>query len=46
MRPVVWVPADAAAVAAGADEVAAAFAAAGATVRRNGSRGMFWLSHW
>ena len=43
MSPVVWVPADAAAVAAGADEVAAAFAAAGATVRRNGSRGMLWL---
>jgi formate dehydrogenase iron-sulfur subunit len=39
----VWVPADAAAVAVGADEVAQAFTAAGATVRRNGSRGMLWL---
>ena len=29
--------------AVGADEVAEAFAAAGATVRRNGSRGMLWL---
>ena len=32
----VWVPCDAAARAVGADEVAEAFAAAGATVRRNG----------
>ena len=39
----VWVPCDAAARAVGADEVAEAFAAAGATVRRNGSRGMLWL---
>lgn len=39
----VWVPCDAAAVSVGADEVAAAFAAAGATVRRNGSRGLLWL---
>lgn len=39
----VWVPADAAAISVGADEVAAAFAAAGATVRRNGSRGLLWL---
>ena len=39
----VWVPCDAAAVAVGADEVAEAFAAAGATVRRNGSRGMLWM---
>ena len=39
----VWVPGDASAVAVGADEVAGAFAAAGATVRRNGSRGMLWL---
>ena len=39
----VWVPCDAAAVSVGADEVADAFAAAGATVRRNGSRGMLWL---
>ncbi|MCA1784316.1 MAG: formate dehydrogenase, partial [Intrasporangiaceae bacterium] len=42
-RTTVWVPCDAAAVSVGADEVAAAFAAAGATVRRNGSRGMLWL---
>jgi len=39
-EPTVWVPCDAAAVSVGADEVAEAFAAAGATVRRNGSRGM------
>lgn len=39
----VWVPCDAAAVSVGADEVADVFAAAGATVRRNGSRGMLWL---
>ncbi|WP_432476477.1 NADH-ubiquinone oxidoreductase-F iron-sulfur binding region domain-containing protein [Nocardioides sp. GXQ0305] len=38
----VWVPADAAAVSVGADEVADALTAAGATVRRNGSRGMLW----
>jgi formate dehydrogenase iron-sulfur subunit len=38
----VWVPADAAAVSVGADEVAQALEAAGATVRRNGSRGMLW----
>ena len=39
----VWVPADAAAISVGADEVAAAFAAIdGVTVRRNGSRGMLW----
>ncbi len=38
----VWVPADAAAVSVGADEVARALADAGATVRRNGSRGMLW----
>ncbi|HHU08992.1 MAG TPA: formate dehydrogenase [Intrasporangiaceae bacterium] len=43
MSTTVWVPCDAAAVSVGADEVAAAFAAAGATVRRNGSRGMLWL---
>lgn len=42
-RPTVWVPCDAAAVSVGADAVADAFAAAGATVRRNGSRGMLWL---
>jgi len=42
-EPTVWVPCDAAAVSVGADEVAEAFAAAGATVRRNGSRGMLWL---
>ena len=41
--PTVWVPCDAAAVSVGADEVADAFGAAGATVRRNGSRGMLWL---
>ena len=40
---VLWVPGDAAAVSVGADEVAAAFAAAGAVVKRNGSRGMLWL---
>lgn len=39
----VWVPRDAAAKALGADDVAAAFAAAGAEVVRNGSRGMIWL---
>ena len=39
----VWVPCDAAAVALGADDVAEAVAAAGVTVRRNGSRGMLWL---
>jgi formate dehydrogenase iron-sulfur subunit len=39
----VWVPCDAAAVSVGADEVARALEAAGATVRRNGSRGMLWL---
>jgi formate dehydrogenase iron-sulfur subunit len=43
MTATVWVPCDAAAVSVGADEVAAAFAAAGAVVRRNGSRGMLWL---
>jgi formate dehydrogenase iron-sulfur subunit len=37
-----WVPCDAAAVSVGADDVAAALEAAGATVRRNGSRGMLW----
>jgi formate dehydrogenase iron-sulfur subunit len=41
--PAVWVPCDAAAVSVGADDIAAAFAAAGAIVRRNGSRGMLWL---
>ncbi len=39
----VYVPGDAAAVSVGADEVAAAFEAAGAHVVRNGSRGMLWL---
>jgi formate dehydrogenase iron-sulfur subunit len=39
----VWVPCDAAAVSVGADAVAAALEGAGATVRRNGSRGMLWL---
>ncbi len=39
----VFVPGDAAAVSVGADEVAAAFEAAGVTVVRNGSRGMLWL---
>ncbi|MFL6167835.1 MAG: NADH-ubiquinone oxidoreductase-F iron-sulfur binding region domain-containing protein [Ornithinibacter sp.] len=39
----VWVPCDAAALALGADAVADAIAAAGITVRRNGSRGMLWL---
>ncbi|HMM93785.1 NADH-ubiquinone oxidoreductase-F iron-sulfur binding region domain-containing protein [Phycicoccus sp.] len=43
MSTTVWVPCDAAAVSVGADAVAEAFAAAGATVRRNGSRGMLWL---
>jgi formate dehydrogenase iron-sulfur subunit len=38
-----WVPCDAAAVSVGADEVATALEAAGATVRRSGSRGMLWL---
>ncbi len=40
----IWVPADAAAVAVGADAVAAALAEVdGVTVRRNGSRGLLWL---
>ena len=39
----VFVPGDAAAVSVGADDVAAAFEAAGAQVVRNGSRGMLWL---
>jgi len=39
----VFVPADAAAVSVGADEVAAAFETAGAQVVRTGSRGMLWL---
>ena len=39
----VVVPADAAAVSVGADEVAVAFEAAGAQVVRTGSRGMLWL---
>ena len=38
-----WVPCDAAAVSVGADDVALALEAAGASVRRNGSRGMLWL---
>jgi len=39
----VFVPGDAAAVSVGADDVAAAFEAAGAQVVRTGSRGMLWL---
>ncbi|MEI2713202.1 MAG: hypothetical protein V9G04_07850 [Nocardioides sp.] len=39
----VWVPLDAAAVSVGADDVADAFAAAGASVKRNGTRGLLWL---
>ncbi len=40
---IVYVPCDSSAVAVGADEVAAAFAAQDeVTVRRNGSRGMLW----
>jgi len=39
----VFVPGDAAAVSVGADDVAAAFEAAGSQVVRNGSRGMLWL---
>ena len=42
MSPVCWVPRDAAALSVGAGEVAAALAAAGAQVRRNGSRGLLW----
>ena len=38
----VYVPLDTSAVAAGADAVASAFAATGAEVVRNGSRGMAW----
>ena len=38
----VYVPADSSAVAVGAEDVAAAFVEAGATVVRNGSRGMAW----
>ena len=38
-----WVPCDAAAVSVGADDVALALEASGASVRRNGSRGMLWL---
>ncbi len=42
--PTVWVPQDSAAVAVGADDVAAAFAEIdGITLRRNGSRGLLWL---
>ncbi len=43
MSATAWVPCDAAAVALGADAVAEALVAEGATVRRNGSRGMLWL---
>ncbi|MGH7042780.1 MAG: formate dehydrogenase, partial [Acetobacteraceae bacterium] len=39
----VFVPRDAAALALGAEAVAAGLAAAGAEVVRTGSRGMFWL---
>ena len=39
----VFVPRDSAARSVGADEVAAALAAAGHQVVRNGSRGLFWL---
>ncbi|TNC26551.1 formate dehydrogenase beta subunit [Amycolatopsis alkalitolerans] len=39
----VYVPGDSAARSVGADVVATAFEAAGATVVRNGSRGMLWL---
>lgn len=39
----VFVPRDSAARSVGADEVAAALAAAGLEVVRNGSRGLFWL---
>ncbi len=39
----VWVPCDAAACSVGADDVARAFADAGVTVKRNGSRGMLWM---
>lgn len=39
----VYVPRDSAARSVGADEVATAFAAAGHTVVRTGSRGMLWL---
>ena len=42
MNPTVYVPADAAALSVGADEVAAALTAAGAEVRRTGSRGLLW----
>ena len=46
-KTVVWVPADAAARSVGADEVAAAIASSTAglavELRRNGSRGLFWL---
>lgn len=43
MSTVVWVPMDSSARAVGADEVAAVLAQVdGVTVRRNGSRGMFW----
>ncbi len=38
-----FIPGDFAAVAVGADAVARALAAAGATIVRTGSRGMFWL---
>jgi formate dehydrogenase iron-sulfur subunit len=39
---IVYVPADAAAVSVGADDVAIALAAEGVDVRRNGSRGLLW----
>lgn len=42
MNPTVYVPADAAALSVGADEVVAALTAAGAEVRRTGSRGLLW----
>jgi formate dehydrogenase iron-sulfur subunit len=49
MSPILYVPADAAALAVGADEVAAAFEAAAqrrgteVTIIRSGSRGLHWL---
>lgn len=45
MMPVLYIPGDAAALALGADEVAAVIAAVRSDIRvvRNGSRGLFWL---
>ena len=43
MNATVWVPCDTAAISVGADAVADAFEAGGATVNLNGSWGLLWL---